>query len=98
LRHHPNHTITKGYYDIIQGSKMPSARVWINEIEFNSDKKICFDKNDIIVFVGPNNQGKSASLKELAKLLEIKNRKGLVLKGITIKKEGMIMTYLLSLN
>jgi predicted ATPase len=64
------------------------ARVWINEIQFNDNSKINFDKNDITVFVGPNNSGKSASLKEAAKLLRAKNQKSIVLKSIDIEKEG----------
>lgn len=64
------------------------TRIWISKIEFNDNSKIDFDKNDITVFVGPNNAGKSASLKEAAKLLRRKNDKGIVLKNITIEKEG----------
>jgi len=64
------------------------ARVWLSEIEFNDGSKIPFGKNDIAVFVGPNNAGKSASLKEAAKLLHSRNEKSIVLKTITIEKEG----------
>jgi energy-coupling factor transporter ATP-binding protein EcfA2 len=64
------------------------TRIWISEIEFNDNTKINFDKNDITVFVGPNNSGKSASLKDAAKLLRNKNEKSIVLKTIAIEKEG----------
>lgn len=64
------------------------SRVWISEIEFNDGSKINFGKNDITVFVGPNNAGKSASLKEAAKLLRAKNQKTIVLKAISIENEG----------
>jgi ABC-type transporter Mla maintaining outer membrane lipid asymmetry ATPase subunit MlaF len=64
------------------------TRVWISEIEFSDNTKINIDKNDIIVLVGPNNAGKSASLKEAATLLGTKNNKGKVLKDITIEKDG----------
>jgi hypothetical protein len=64
------------------------ARIWISEVEFNDSSKVHFDKNDITVFVGPNNAGKSASLKEIAKLLRTRNDKSIVLKTITIEKEG----------
>lgn len=64
------------------------ARVWIQELEFNDSTKIQFDKNDITVFVGPNNAGKSASLREAARLLRHKHDKGKVLKDITIEREG----------
>ena len=64
------------------------ARIWISEIEFNDRKKIHFDKNDITIFVGPNNAGKSASLKEAENLLRARNQKSIVLKNINIEKEG----------
>lgn len=68
---------------------MPTkSRVWISEIEFNDGSKINFGKNDITIFVGPNNAGKSASLKEAAKLLRAKNQRCIVLKAISIENEG----------
>jgi len=63
-------------------------RVWLNEIVFSDNSRISIDKDDIIVFVGPNNAGKSASLKESASLLQSKNGKGNVIKDIAIKKSG----------
>lgn len=73
-----------------KGKTTMATRVWISEIEFNDDSKIEFSKNDITVFVGPNNAGKSASLKESANLLRQKDNKGIVLKDITIEKIGEI--------
>ena len=65
------------------------TRIWISEIEFSDNSKIQFEKNDITVFVGPNNAGKSVSLKEAAKLLRSKEGfRGKVLKDLTIKNEG----------
>jgi predicted ATPase len=73
------------------------TRIWIGEIEFSDNSKIQFDKNEIAVLVGPNNAGKSASLKEAERLLRAKTDKGKVLKGISIEREGSdadILTYL----
>ena len=64
------------------------TRIWISKIEFNDRQKIKFDESDITVFVGPNNAGKSASLKEIANLLNRKNDKNIVVKDINIEKEG----------
>lgn len=63
-------------------------RIWISEIVFSDDSKVAFSKNDITVFVGPNNAGKSASLKESANLLRQKSNKGVVLKDITFERDG----------
>lgn len=65
-----------------------ATRIWISEIKFSDDTTLQFEKDDIVVFVGSNNAGKSASLKESATLLRTKSNKGKVLKDITIEKEG----------
>ena len=64
------------------------TRIWISEITFSDDTTLQFEKDDIVVFVGPNNAGKSASLKEAASLVKAKNKKGKVLKDLSIEKEG----------
>lgn len=65
-----------------------ATRIWVSAITFSDDTTLQFEKDDIIVFVGPNNAGKSASLKEVATLLKTKTQKGKVLKDIVIDKEG----------
>ncbi|MHA8060983.1 hypothetical protein PQG22_06880 [Aquirufa beregesia] len=64
------------------------ARIWISEMKFSDDSTLKFEKDDIVVFVGPNNAGKSASLKESSRLLKSKVKTGKVLNDITIEKEG----------
>jgi AAA15 family ATPase/GTPase len=64
------------------------TRIWISEITFSDNTSIQFDKDDIVVFVGPNNAGKSASLKETLKLIKRRTDKGKVIKDITIEKNG----------
>lgn len=63
-------------------------RVWIKQLEFSDGSKIQFSKNEIIVFVGPNNAGKSAGLKEIATLLRTVSDNTNVVKSIYIDKEG----------
>ena len=65
-----------------------ATRFWINEIKFNDDTTLQLEKDDVVVFVGPNNAGKSASLKEMVALLKAKAQKGKIIKDITIEKEG----------
>lgn len=65
-----------------------ATRFWIEGITFSEETTIETDKDDIVVFVGPNNAGKSASLKEMFSLLNSKKKKGKVLKDIKINKEG----------
>ncbi|MFZ6665234.1 ATP-dependent nuclease [Peijinzhouia sedimentorum] len=65
-----------------------AIRIWISSITFSDETTLQFDKDDIVVFVGPNNAGKSASLKEASSLLRSKKNKVKVLRDITIEKEG----------
>lgn len=64
------------------------TKVWLSEIQFSDNSKITIEENDIVVIVGPNNAGKSATLKEAAKMLQQKNNKGKVVHDITIEKSG----------
>jgi hypothetical protein len=63
-------------------------KVWISEISFSDSTTIQFDKNDIVVFVGPNNAGKSVALKEAAFLFYKNNRPTKVIKSIKFSKDG----------
>ncbi len=63
-------------------------KVWIERIKFSDNSELTFEPNQITVFVGPNNAGKSATLKELNTLTRQKNREGKVVKDFTLKKEG----------
>ncbi|MEG9327026.1 AAA family ATPase [Salinimicrobium catena] len=64
------------------------AKVWISDIEFNDNSKVLINENDIVVVVGPNNAGKSATLKETAQMLRQKNEIGKVVLNVTINKSG----------
>lgn len=63
-------------------------KFWISEIEFSDSTKIAFAKNDIVLFVGPNNAGKSAALKEASARTFANNKPGKVIKSIKFSKEG----------
>ena len=61
--------------------------VYISQLQFNNNQTIEIKKNDIVVFVGPNNVGKSQSLKDI---WEIANEKpaGIVVKSLLFPKES----------
>lgn len=65
-----------------------TTRIWISDITFNDGTTIPILKDEIVVLVGPNNAGKSASLKEAVKLLHTKNNPSKVIQKITIGKDG----------
>lgn len=56
-------------------------------ITFSDGTTLSLDEDDIIVFVGPNNAGKSAALRELENWIA-HARPGLVIKGTTLRKTG----------
>ncbi|MFA6808930.1 MAG: AAA family ATPase [Eubacteriales bacterium] len=64
------------------------TRVWIKGINFSDCKDIIFEQDDITIFVGPNNAGKSAALKDISNLSRNIKIEGKVAKKITIDKEG----------
>ena len=65
-------------------------RVWIEKIKFSDNSELSFEPNQITVFVGPNNSGKSVTLKELDSLTQQKNREGIVVKNFKLRKEGQL--------
>ncbi len=64
------------------------AKIWIDQLKFSDNSEISISKDEIVVFVGPNNAGKSASLKEMVRMLTNKNNIGKVVKDTHIIKEG----------
>ncbi len=64
------------------------ASVHISKIKFSDDSEIGFQKNGITICVGPNNAGKSAVLRDIHQMLNIKNNQGIVARDVEIEKEG----------
>lgn len=62
-------------------------RLSFEAITFSDETTLTLDEDDIVVFVGPNNAGKSAALREL-EIWVGRSIPGLVIKRTTIKKVG----------
>jgi len=64
--------------------------VWIHRIEFNNGTNIELNKDSIVVFVGPNNSGKSQILKEIDGIIKLQpnQTKKILLKDIICAKQG----------
>ena len=60
---------------------------FISQIQFNNGQGLDISKNDIIVFVGPNNAGKSQALKDIYTLSE-KKVPSVVISDIKITKSS----------
>lgn len=46
---------------------------YISKLFLNNGKEIDISKNDIVIFVGPNNAGKSQTLKDIYEICEKKS-------------------------
>jgi ABC-type transporter Mla maintaining outer membrane lipid asymmetry ATPase subunit MlaF len=62
-------------------------RLSFETIQFSDGTQLQLAEDDIVVFVGPNNAGKSAALRELEAWVARSNP-GLVIKGATMRKVG----------
>jgi hypothetical protein len=65
-----------------------NPKIWLESINYNDGSKIDLDSEDIVILVGPNNSGKSATLKEAQQLIRSQSDKGKVLSSIRIASEG----------
>ena len=63
----------------------------ISELVFSGGDEFLIDKNEKVILVGPNNSGKSESLRELLRTCsDGKTDRNLVVKGLKITKEGTV--------
>ncbi len=67
---------------------MKNARVSIENISFNDNQQFKFSPNDIIVFTGANNAGKSQILREIKLMSGNRDADKKIIKDIVFKKEG----------
>ncbi|HEY2452290.1 MAG TPA: AAA family ATPase [Scandinavium sp.] len=66
-----------------------TAKVYISDIEFSSGQKISFEEDEKVIIVGPNNSGKSQTLREIIEISSTNSiDSGKVIKELTIKKNG----------
>ena len=71
--------------------------IFLKEIEFSDGTKVSLNNKDITIIVGPNNSGKSATLKELNRLTNKNTYKGVVVNDYPLEKVGShedLKTYL----
>ena len=62
-------------------------KLFFETVTFSDGTKLTLDENDIVVFVGPNNAGKSAALRELERWVA-RSEPGLVIKHAKLTKKG----------
>ena len=67
---------------------------YISKITFNDGKELKINKNDIVVFVGPNNAGKSQSLKDIYSLAERKSHRTVITDISITKYQASLMSLL----
>ena len=60
--------------------------IYVNAVTFNNEETVSVAQDDIVVFVGPNNVGKSRSLYDIQQLARERDYSGLVIKAITFHR------------
>ena len=73
--------------DEIISQKSNNYGGYISKIIFNNGTELELEEKDIVIFVGPNNAGKSQSLKDIYELCEAK-KNTVVVKDIEISKQN----------
>ena len=65
-------------------------RVWVKSITFSDNTTIELAKDDVVVVVGPNNSGKSATLRGIRDKLGLPSASNPVVTAITLEKVGTV--------
>lgn len=61
---------------------------WIESLEFKNNLIVNLKKNSIVVFVGPNNSGKSQILREISQQTKGSKINNIILESLTISASG----------
>ena len=69
------------------------ADVWISSIKFKSGLEVSLEKDSILIFVGPNNSGKSLALREIMQL-STGNPPVKIIEGLTFESQGTVEDFL----
>src|ERR1051326_8084622 len=64
--------------------------VWIESATFSDDTSLRFSETDIVVFVGPNNSGKTVTLRDIYTKFADPHRQGVVVKHLVVKRNGTV--------
>ncbi|MBQ8620659.1 MAG: AAA family ATPase, partial [Clostridia bacterium] len=76
---------------------LEKASGYISQLQFNNGQTINVEKDDIVVFVGPNNAGKSQSLKDIYALAKEKTPTTVISDLKTTKQQGSVLAILESI-
>tara|TARA_R110001583_G_scaffold190814_1_gene355370 strand:- start:2228 stop:3925 length:1698 start_codon:yes stop_codon:yes gene_type:complete len=79
--------------------KFTKPKATLEEITFSGGKTIEFHETEKVILVGPNNSGKSQSLREIVQICQTGNtNQALVIKSLKLKKHGTSKDLLSYLN
>ena len=70
------------------GATTSSASVYIKTLAFHGGAKLSLTDNSIVVLVGPNNSGKSLSLKEIIEIIGNRNSQTKSIKSLDLQRVG----------
>jgi ABC-type polar amino acid transport system ATPase subunit len=70
---------------------MSNPAIWVDDARFSDGTCLRFGRNDIVVMVGPNNCGKSESLRNIQSKVENTKSPSLVITGLSYKNSGTVV-------
>jgi ABC-type transporter Mla maintaining outer membrane lipid asymmetry ATPase subunit MlaF len=65
-------------------------RAWVKTVSFSDGTQVPMGRDDVVVIVGPNNSGKSVSLRGIRDKFNNPSQPNVVLKSVTIEQEGSV--------
>jgi predicted ATP-dependent endonuclease of OLD family len=65
-----------------------NAAIWLKSITFHDAKTFNFQRNDIVVIVGPNNSGKSETLRNIQQRIEDTKSSTVIINDLQFETEG----------
>ncbi len=80
--------------ELVRETEVEKPGGYISKIQFNNGQSVNIKQNDIVVFVGPNNTGKSQSLKDIY-VLSREKKPSVVVSDISITKSPASISSLL---
>ena len=69
-------------------TNLPVPAVWIDTLEFSDGTCISLKPDDVLVIVGPNNSGKSATLRAISAKLREEKKGSPVVRKLSFQKRG----------
>jgi hypothetical protein len=66
----------------------PRPRGWLSSVQFSDGSELNLARHEVLIFVGPNNSGKSVALRDILNKISEPGSAGLAITRVTVEIEG----------